>query len=154
MQLGTSFLRTGVRLAWSPDGRVLVVPGYDAPGGVPTHQIVAVDVATGAEKVLPLRLPLIGVSGLAWLDAESLVASISIEAGAPIQLWRLSYPEAQLSRLTNDLSNYAGASLTSDRSSLVTARSESRVGVWVGDASGKNGAELLPLAAGPTLAGG
>ena len=146
-KLPAIFPRNGLQPAWSPDGRVLVVLGSDAPGGVPTHQVVAVDVATGEEQVLPLRLPLMRVAGLAWLGPKLLAASISIESAAPFQLWGVNYPDGQLSRLTNDLSNYFGVSLTADRSSIVTARSESRVGVWIGDASGKNGAELLPLGA-------
>jgi serine/threonine protein kinase/Tol biopolymer transport system component len=138
------------RPAWSPDGRIVAVLGSDSPGGVPTQEVVPVNVATGAERVLPVALsfPSRGL-GPAWLDSGSLVVNGAVEDGAPSQLWRLSYPGGQLSRLTNDLSNYAGVSLTADRGSLVTGRSDLRVGVWVGDGSGKSGAEVVPLAPGP-----
>ena len=109
--------------------------------GVPTTQAVFVDVATGAERVLPVTWT--SITGLGWLDPGALVVSASSEVGAPTQLWRLSYPGGQLSRLTNDLSNYRGVSLTADRASLVTSRQDVRVSVWVGNGSGTSGAEVV-----------
>jgi len=135
------------RPAWSPDGRTVAVLGADLPGGAVTPQVVAVNVATGAEQILPVRLSFAGV-GPAWLDPASLVVSGSVEAGAPSQLWRLSYPGGQLTRLTNDLSSYTGVSMTADRSSLVTGRSDVRASVWVGDRAGNSGAEVAPLSNG------
>lgn len=141
------FAVPATRPAWSPDGLLVAVLGFNSPGGVVTQQVVAVNVATGAERILPVRLAFAGV-GPAWLDPGSLVVSGSIEAGAPSQLWRLSYPGGQLSRLTNDLSSYEGVSLTADRSSLVTGRADVRARVWVGDGSGTGGVEVAPLSTG------
>jgi Tol biopolymer transport system component len=87
--------------------------------------------------------------GLAWLDGASLVVSRATDTGAPTQLWRLTYPGGQLSRLTNDLSDYAGVSLTADGGSLVTSRSDVSVGVWVGDGLGTRGAEVVSPAVFP-----
>ena len=64
----------------------------------------------------------------------------------------MSYPGGQLRRLTNDLSSYAGVSLTADRSSLVTTRSDVRHSIWVGDRIGATGAEMTALAPGPAWA--
>ena len=60
------------------------------------------------------------------LAPDAFVISRAPETGAPIQLWRLSFPGGQLSRLTNDLSDYVGVSMTADRNSLVTMRSDTR----------------------------
>ena len=106
--------------------------------------LVAVDVATGTERTFPVD----GVSTLAWLDDASLVLSRRAEQSAALQLWRLSYPEGKLSRLTNDLNSYAGVSVTGDRGSLVTAQRVTRVGIWVGDRLATQGAEDLPPAPG------
>jgi len=38
------------------------------------------------------------------------------------RLWRMSYPQGALRRLTNDLSHHIGASLTADGNELVTMR--------------------------------
>jgi serine/threonine protein kinase len=138
------------RPAWSADGRVVAVWGSNSQGAAFTAQVVAVDVATGAERVLPVQLSFSGF-GPAWLDPGTLVVSGAAENGAPNQLWRFSYPGGQLSRLTNDLSNYSGVSLTADRGSLVTGRSDVRTGVWVGDGAARSGSEVVPLAPGPGL---
>jgi hypothetical protein len=82
------------------------------------------------------------------------VLSAASEIGAPAQLWRLSYPGGQLSRLTNDLSNYTGVNLTSDRAGLVTGRSDVRLSIWVGDGSGRNGTEVVAPAPFPRGAAG
>ena len=59
-------------------------------------------------------------AGSSWLDARSLVVNSPVQLGAPNQLFRLSYPGGQLSRLTNDPNDYIGISVTSDGRSLVT----------------------------------
>jgi Tol biopolymer transport system component len=127
--------------AWSPSGSTIALSGVNQLAG---QQLVAVDVATGKERAFPLD----GLSTLAWLDDASLVLSRQAVEGAPLQLWRFSYPEGKLSRLTNDLNSYAGVSLTADRGSLVTAQRVTRVGIWIGDGLATRGAEAVPLAVG------
>ena len=95
-------------------------------------QVLFIDVATGAEIAALDSAGGFVPQGLAWLDAESLLFNQPAEVGAPVQLWRMSYPGGAVSRLTNDLSSYVGVSLDADRTSLVTAQSETRGALWVG----------------------
>jgi len=131
--------------AWSPSGATIMLTATDgaAAAAFGSDHLVAIDVATGVERVFPVD----GVSTLAWLDDASLVLSRRAESGA-LQLWRLSYPEGTLSRLTNDLNSYVGVSVTSDRRSLVTAQRITRSGIWVGNRLATRGAEVVPLAPG------
>ena len=131
---------SGTRPVWSPDGRTIAV---FAGAGSPRTQVVFVDVDTGAEVVLDSRGSFVPF-GLSWLDASSLLLSQPAEIGAPVQLWRMSYPDGTVSRLTNDVNSYHGAGLDGDRRSLVTSRSEMRVAIWVGDGAANNGAEVVP----------
>jgi serine/threonine protein kinase/Tol biopolymer transport system component len=135
-----------VRPAWSPDGRLIALFGFDVEAGVRRMQVIFVDVASGAERVLPLPQGAGTPQGLAWIDGRSVVLSGAPAIGMAVQLFRMSYPGGRLSRLTNDLTDYAGISTTADRASLVTLRRETRVGIWVADRTGLNGTEVVPPA--------
>jgi serine/threonine protein kinase len=146
-----------VRPAWSPDGRTIALYGAVAGGseGVTQQQMIFVDVATGAERVVSLAAVGGEPQGLAWLDGESLLANHSAQGGAPEQLWRLSFTDGRLSRLTNDLNSYFGLSVGPDRTTLVTMRSETRASIWVGDGAAANGADVVapaPFSGRATLA--
>jgi hypothetical protein len=56
----------------------------------------------------------------------------------------MSYPDGTLSPLTNDLSSYVGVDADGARTSLVTSRREVTLAVWVGDAKGAEGGEIVP----------
>jgi eukaryotic-like serine/threonine-protein kinase len=132
----------GLPPVYSPDGRLLAVAGVAARSA---QEVMVVDVATGSERGLSNGVVSNNTvfSGLGWLDDGTLVLDKPAEAGAPVQLWRLSFPGGQSSRLTNDINTYAGVSLTADRSSLVTARLDARVGIWVGDDVGGQSREVV-----------
>jgi len=127
---------------WSPDGRTIAALDYAPDSGTINHLVFA-DAKTGTERVVRGD----AYAGLAWLDSSSLLAGTFVG-----QLTRISYPDGKALRLTNDLTSYDGVSLTADRNTLVTTRTERRATVWVGDGSASNGTEMLPWA--PVLATG
>jgi Tol biopolymer transport system component len=135
----TNFTRPILRPAWSPDGRLVASVGENQSG---MNEVVLVDVASGSERTIPI--PDVDFNSLAWLDRTSLVLNTATNVGAPRQLWRLSYPAGQLARLTNDVNEYAGVSVTADAGGLVTARSEKRVVMWVGNGGATDGTEVVP----------
>ena len=129
--------------SWSPDGRLIALRGTErqGEGQSEVEQVVIVDVASGSVETLTLPASLPGTGGLAWLSSTSLILN---QGG---QLWRYAYPGGQVSRLTNDLISYRQISLTADRGSLVTTRSEQRTSIWVADGAAKNAIEIAPLSA-------
>lgn len=134
-----------VRPAWSPDGRTIALfelHDLETP-------LVFVDSATGADSVRDSGGSHLA-QGVAWLGPQSLVLSQPEELGQRIQLWKMSYPDGSVTRLTNDLNSYVGVDVDVARASVVTARRERRVALWVGDAAGAGGAEIVP----PLLFGG
>jgi Tol biopolymer transport system component len=128
------------RPAWSPDGRTIAA--FAGTGGSST-QVVFVDVSTGTQVVHASRGSYIP-RGLGWLNATSLVLNQPAAIGSPMQLWRMSYPDGAVTRLTNDLNSYSGVGLDADRNQLVTSRAEMRATIWVGDGTGRTGADVVP----------
>ena len=129
--------RPNIPPAWSPDGRVIAVSAArpERPAGC----VLFVDSQTGSTQEVTAPM----AAGLGWLDPQALVINAMI-GRAPGQLFRLTYPAGSITRLTNDPNHYAGISLTDDRSSLVTARRDARMDVWVGDGGAATGTDVVP----------
>jgi Tol biopolymer transport system component len=92
------------------------------------------EVADGKSQVVHTRgdVPL----GLTWFDDQTLLIAQALETGTPSQLWRIAYPGGARARLSNDTTRYSNLSLSADGNTLVAARPETRVSIWVGDRSG------------------
>jgi eukaryotic-like serine/threonine-protein kinase len=117
---------------WSPDGKTVatIAGSFDekgAPGG--DREVVGVRVEDGSEVRIPNQKWSV-VRGVTWMpDASGLVVSASVKGG-PLQLWHLSYPDGATSRITNDLSDYWGASVAADSPSLVAVQDNQRLNIW------------------------
>jgi len=141
--LGFFTVRSGgdnLRLSWSPDGKVIALPGWGVRGGVLTGFAVFVGVSDGDVKTKEITPPGVAI----WFDNSSLVFGRSLGQNSPQQLWRMAYPSGDQSRLTNDLSTYRALSLTADRNTLAAARTEEQVDIWMGDGAATNGRDVAP----------
>ncbi len=133
--------------AWSPDGRRIAVPGRVLGRAVP-DQIVLVDVADGSESVLG-SFATERLSGLAWsADGHSLlVTAKGPQALANNQIWRVSYPDGAVTRLTNDLGNYHGVRLSADGKVLATVQSSFTSELWTAPLAQLSSARALTTGA-------
>ena len=97
--------------SWSPDGGTIAIVTGSAGGDGDEYRLVGVDAESGAIKELsPKRW--LGAGRVVWMPdgaALLLVASESAEGDRP-QVWRVSYPSGEASRVTNDVQ---GRDLTS-----------------------------------------
>ena len=116
--------------AWSPDGKVIAYPVENTANG-DFMTLVEVRVADGSEKpISSQRWWRIGP--MAWLrDGSGLIFTASESVASPSQIWRLSYPSGEAHRITYDLNDYVGLSLTADSSALVTVQSEQVSNIWI-----------------------
>ena len=126
--------------AWSPDGKTIACKVTNVENGVVFNQVAAIDALSGEESLIsPQKFYSMGQ--MAWFVDQSglLVLAANQLNGAP-QLWHLSYPDGEASRVTNDLSYYGSISLTADSKSAVTVQGSYTSSIWTapsGDATSR-----------------
>jgi Tol biopolymer transport system component len=136
-----------IRPAWSTDGQIIAHPAFSTTG---KWSMLFMSASNGT-----VRAQTPDVAGFpAWADNSSLILTRDEGGGALAQLWRLAYPGGSLSRMTNDLNAYWGISLSADRNSLVTARTETRGGLWISDGAAKEGTDIAQPIGGQSAFGG
>lgn len=120
-------------VSWSPDGQTIAC---GAGSYVPVYNsyVVEVPVQGGPEKLIASPgWSLIGQ--VEWLsDASGFILAASGQASATFdssQIWFLSRQGGEVRRITNDLNNYSGVSLTADSARLVAVQSETFSNVWL-----------------------
>ncbi|MFL6468994.1 MAG: TolB family protein [Pyrinomonadaceae bacterium] len=121
---------------WSRDGKMIAYAVQNSDTN--DFTIFGAQVADGSTKPL-ISQRWFRVSGLMWLaDGSGLLMLATPGQQFVRQIWQLSYPEGDAHRLTNDLNDYDGMSLTADSKTLAVVQSDTQANVWVapmGDAS-------------------
>ncbi len=119
-------------LSWSPKDNSLVCA---AGSFVPAYNTYLVEIRPDDAKEKQLgsqSWP--SMSEIEWVpDATGLIFTASDhDSPGPDsqQLWYVRYPEGEARRVTNDLNNYHGISITSDSKRLVTLQSTSTCNLW------------------------
>jgi Tol biopolymer transport system component/DNA-binding winged helix-turn-helix (wHTH) protein len=117
--------------AWSPDGQMIAC-SYATPEAKSIKcRVSAFRVEDGTEVALCAKIW--DYAGqVAWLaDSNRMAIVASEEPGAPEQLWQLSIQNGAVERLTNDLNDYRGVSLTAASTSLVTVQQHMASSLWI-----------------------
>jgi len=117
--------------AWSPDGKRIAIC-RNSTGDEQTFELDTVDVSTGAIARLGNRtwhFP----SQIAWLpDGSAVVLPAGVGGGSfASQFWQVDYPDGTPHRITNDLNQYKGATITSDSSTLATVQLSYSGTLWL-----------------------
>ncbi len=128
-------------LSWSPDGKLIAtaVSGADAGGNYMT--VVGIVVSTGQQ--IPLtQQNWAKVGQIAWRKDKDGFLAVARQKDSSVfadQVWLMPYPMGEPRRVTNDLGNYSGISLSANADKLVTTQSTKVSNLWIMDNSVPNG---------------
>lgn len=123
-----------LRLGWSPDGNVIAA-SYYSPADNRDH-LVGVSVSDGSEITISLD-PWHRLRGIAWLkDGSGLLVSGRDLETLHSQIWLIDYPSGNQRRITNDLNNYQGLSLTADGLNIVSTQPNIVSDIWTTELDG------------------
>jgi len=121
-------------LSWSPDGKLIACPAGAYAGGFHLT-VVTVDVTSGEQKEITAK-KFIDVGRVSWLSDGSGVMVNAMEMSAnQSQIWLVPYPTGEAQKISNDLNDYGGTSLTADSRSLVTVQFDITSNIWIAPAN-------------------
>jgi len=119
--------------SWSPDGKSIAVGKERLNASGYSNGISLFDLAGNETRLVDRVRGQVG--RMLWLKSgEGLVFSATPRVGSSSnQLWFVSYPGGEVSRITNDLNSYGKLSLgvTADGSTVVTIQQVPHSNVWV-----------------------
>ena len=122
-------------VAWSPEGTSLAYADSSESGKA---RIMEVNISDGT--VTPVASPeWIHVVFITWLpDKSGLLVVAASEHTGPTQIWNLTYPGGEARKLTNDVSNYEGISVSADGRTLITAQVDVESKIWTAPVDANN----------------
>ena len=114
---------------WSPDGKVLACALLTAFNG--SVSLLEVQVEGGAERQIGTGR-WSAIDALAWLpDGSGLMMTARDQSSPQTQIWHVAYPSGAARRVTNDLSEYVGMSLSADAGAMVVAQAARETDIWL-----------------------
>ena len=118
-------------VSWSPAADLLAVSCIDATAKS-LSRILVLDLTGREVKSFPLP---IFITELNWSPDGSGIFFVGVADNEPSrsQIWFLPYPSGTIQKVTNDLSPYAGVSLTADGKSLVSTQEQPSGTIYVAE---------------------
>jgi Tol biopolymer transport system component len=138
--------------SWSPDGKALAAVAGNSESGSIEWDPVVISVQDKSERLLTNK-QWSDLQDLGWLsDGRGLIATASQRNSGLKQIQYISYPKGQIRRITNDLNDYRGVSLTADSRTLATVQVKSSFDTWVSQMADPDGARPITSGGGSARA--
>src|SRR5580658_8753669 len=120
-----------MNVSWSADGKILAVVSPEVVGTASEWILTVVSSKSG--EIKKLRSFGAPARAAAWLPDGSGILVVALDETGHGQIWFVSYPQGEVSRFTNDLTNYDTCCLdvTRDGDSLVAAQNTTLSDLWV-----------------------
>ncbi len=132
-----------VMAAWSPDGKKIASFVIDPTVDGQNYKLVEVDTTSGAEK------PIKGggwrqINNMRWLpDGSGLLLAALRKSATQAQLWVVSYPEGNIRKISNDLSEYESVAVTADGNAIAAVQLNMSSEIWVGPSDAPDKAQQV-----------
>ncbi|MEO8125653.1 MAG: protein kinase [Bryobacteraceae bacterium] len=128
-------------LSWAPDGASVACLAGNAPSYTAgAFQLIAINLATGAEHAITKRM-WAWPGSVTWSgDGQTILVDAAQHSDSELQLWRVSYRDGAVQRITNDVSNYQRLTQTSDSRRVLAVRTNHEADLWVARANNPAGA--------------
>ncbi|MDT7602228.1 MAG: hypothetical protein QOF61_225 [Acidobacteriota bacterium] len=128
---------------WSPDGQMIACASNANPLAKWSAQLLIVNTADGSVRPFSTnRWSWIGRA--AWLnDGIILVAWDNESQVMSDQVWYVAYPGGEAHRITNDVSGFAGISVSRNAKAMLAARAERVASFWSAPLAGGGDAKKL-----------
>ena len=123
---------------WSPDSQQVAVVVQTADANGFFMKVVAINVANNHESPLTTQRWM-QIDQMNWLGGNDLLFTAQDAESPFLQLWAIT--EGKARRLTNDMSDYKGLSLSSDLRSIVTVQRQTLINIWVAPQATSKGGE-------------
>ena len=123
----------GKTVAWSPEGKLIACIESLKHNNTALTSVLIVNPQVGSE----MRLSNQGhrwdfLYDLTWLpDGKGLLVSAREDVSSTRQIWRVSYPEGEWRKVSNDLSDYEKLSVATDSSRMVAVQVNDFANLWI-----------------------
>lgn len=118
--------------SWSHDGRKIAVVIFQKSVQTSASGLYVVDVESGKMDEVKCT-PLWQLEQAAWLPGDRDLILVGRENRKFFQLWRVSYPDGEPRKVTNDLNIYRGVSLSNDGTKSLVRQFTLYSHLWVGE---------------------
>lgn len=117
---------------WTSDGRSIICAYGNSEGGSQRVSIIQINAADGSKQDLSSER-FFRVVKMAWLpQRQALLMSARKNLGDNNQLWRLSYPRAELSQITDGVSSYLDLTVAANAEVGVASQATRSSDIWIG----------------------
>ena len=114
--------------SWSPDGSVILYGEYIADEAA--CRLVEIKIEDKSKRIVSSQ-KWRSIDNIVWLpNSEGLLLTASYQS-FDNQIWYISYPEASVRRITNDLNHYKNLSITHDEKILLTVQEDLHANIWL-----------------------